>query len=194
MAFLVLGSSFRPFSLTPYPFSLSVNAVRLLIAIQGYLGPLMAPDGELSIASEPAEAMDRLGAQAPNKWGVVLCWHGYDGPPDRDLDTWMDHAFSAFVRVPTGLPAVPGDALIRQVTTPGTSVIQRIEWVSLAIRRIRFTADGADANDLDPRSPRLRHSGWVTKEDKKPLCIHELRFEYSAGLDMAAEAAVVTVA
>jgi len=167
-----------------------MNAVRLLRAMQGYLTPLMAPDGVLSIASEPAEAMDRLAAQAPERWGVVLVWHGYGGPPDRDLDTWADHAFSAFVRVPTGLPAVPGDALIRQVTTAGTSVIERIEWVSLAIRNIHFqSSDG----QLDPRPPRLKHSQWVTKEDKRPLSIHELRFEYSAGLDMAQTPARVDV-
>ncbi len=158
--------------------------------MQAYLTPLMADDGELTVASEPGEAIELLGKQSPLKWGVALVWHGYKGPPDSDCPDWQDHTFSAFVRVPTGLPAVPGDALIHQIQSAGDSVIERIEWVSVAIRRIQFS--GSD--DLDNRPPRLEGSAWFVHEDKKPLRIHELRFVYTAGLDEAADMAVVNVA
>lgn len=166
-----------------------MNAFRLLRALQDNLSAEMAPDGLLTVAAEATEAIEALGKQAPDKWGVALVWQGYNGPEDGESPDWQNNRFSAFVRVPVGLPAIPGNALHREITGGHDSVLERVEWVSLAVRRLRFTNA-----DIEPRAPRLVRSTWYRKEDGHTIRVHELEFELVTALDVAVEDAVLTVA
>jgi len=112
------------------------------------------------VAAEPTEALEVLGKVAPDKWGMSLVWQGYGGAEDRDYPEAQSNRFSAFVRVPVGLPAVPGNALHRELSGGHDSVLERVEWVNVSIRRLRF--DGAE---IEPRCPRLVRSGWYREED-----------------------------
>lgn len=164
-----------------------MNASRLLRGIHGVLVTEMNGDGIAIMASEPDEAVELLGKQGPAQWGVALVWQGYGGPSDGDLDSVQANRISAFVRVPTGLPAVPGDVLTKATPGDNPSVLDRIEWVNVVMRAMSFQDAGMWRQRL-----KLTGSKWYRKEDGKLLRIHELEFEITAGMDESANNYPVT--
>lgn len=142
---------------------------RFIAAIADHLRRATATEkAVVSVAADHEEALARLGAQAPDRLGVCLLWQGYGGPPDDDVPEWQTNEVSVFVRVPVGLPAVPGDALIKGEH----NVLDRIDWICQLVRAMRF-----DHDDIDARGVRLTKSEWHKKDEKGTTRVHELRFE-----------------
>mgnify|MGYP001012758005 CR=1 FL=1 len=166
-----------------------MNAVRLMTTLEAQLRPVFAlHKGITSIAAEPQEALELLGKQAPERWGVCLVWQGYGGTPDADLPEAQTNKLSVFVRVPIGLMLEPGDAIWKATPGGAASVLELVEFVCLAVRRIKFSNE-----DVDSRGFLLTKSDWWRKEEGKTLRIHELQFELVTILDAAADDVNVTI-
>lgn len=156
--------------------------------METHLAAEMQPEGKLTVAVDPTEAVAQLEKQAPDKWGVALVWQGYGGPEDRDHPEAQGNKLSAFVRVPVGLPAIPGNTIHREIPGGHDSVLERIEWVNVSLRRLRF-----NSTEIEPRPLRLVRSGWYRKEDGTTTRVHELEYEIVTVLDEAAETVVLEV-
>lgn len=164
-----------------------MKASRLLRGIHQTLVTEMNGDGIAIMASEPDEAVELLGKQGPTQWGVALVWNGYGGADDGDLNVVQTNRISAFVRVPTGLPAVPGDVLTKATPRDNPSVLDRIEWVNVVMRAMAF-----QDQEMWRQRLLLKGSRWYRKEDGKLLRIHELEFEVTASMDESAVDYTVT--
>ena len=166
-----------------------MNAARFLRGLEDHLRPVItAEKGLVSIAAEPQEALELLGKQAPERWGICLVWQGYGGPSDDDFNEGQVNKLSVFVRVPVGLMMGPGNAVHRGTPGGAASVLELVEFVNVALRRIVF-----DNEDIEARRLRLVKSEWYRKEDGKTLRIHELQFELVTILDAAAADVNVTI-
>lgn len=168
-----------------------MNATRILTALEGYLKPLAAPEGVVSLASDPASAITALEAQAPGRFGLCLVWNGWNGQSDKDLPNWQEHSLSVFVRVPEGMSVIPGAALTTPQGRLNMSVLEVIEWARLAIMRLVMVDRDATVQSIDPRGFLLQSSEWWRKEDGTPTFVHELKWSLHAALDVPAATATV---
>jgi hypothetical protein len=134
--------------------------------------------GVFTLGTEPDEAVHTLSQLGPGKFGSCLVWEGYQGPPDAAANEWQDHHFALYLRMPTGMPLVPGDAL-----THGAAMLTKIDWIVALMTSLQLQSSQGDVDTGRP--VRLLSSGWVRRDDKRPIRVHELRFELTAAFGVS---------